>query len=50
MSLRENMFARLKDWRRIHTRYGRGAHNLLLSHGFVVLRILAALRLTGVVR
>jgi transposase len=22
----ENMFRRLKDWRRIHTRYGRSAH------------------------
>jgi transposase len=22
----ENMFGRLKDWRRIHTRYDRGAH------------------------
>jgi transposase len=23
----ENMFGRLKDWRRIHTRYDRCAHN-----------------------
>ncbi len=25
----ENMFARLKDWRRIHTRYDRCAHTFL---------------------
>ena len=28
----ENMFAKLKDWRRIHTRYDRCAHTLLLGH------------------
>ncbi|WP_240654902.1 IS5 family transposase [Croceicoccus ponticola] len=27
----ENMFGKLKDWRRIHTRYDRCAHTLLIS-------------------
>jgi transposase len=25
----ENMFGRLKDWRRVHTRYDRGAHTFM---------------------
>ena len=28
----ENMFGKLKDWRRIHTRYDRCAHTFILSH------------------
>ena len=28
----ENMFGRLKDWRRIHTRYDRCSHTFSLSH------------------
>jgi transposase len=28
----ENMFGRLKDWRRIHTRYDRGAPHLHVRH------------------
>ena len=27
----ENMFGRLKDWRRVHTRYDRCAHTFMLS-------------------
>lgn len=30
----ENMFARLKDWRRIHTRYDRCAHTFLSAIAF----------------
>ncbi len=30
----ENMFARLKDWRRIHTRYDRCAHSFLSAIAF----------------
>jgi len=30
----ENMFARLKDWRRIHTRYDRCAHTFLSAITF----------------
>jgi putative transposase len=30
----ENMFARLKDWRRIHTRYDRCAHTFLSATAF----------------
>ena len=30
----ENMFARLKDWRRIHTRYDRCAHTFLAAIKF----------------
>ncbi len=30
----ENMFARLKDWRRIHTRYDRCAHAFLSAIAF----------------
>ena len=30
----ENMFARLKDWRRIHTRYDRCAHTFLSAIEF----------------
>jgi len=30
----ENMFARLKDWRRIHTRYDRCAHTFLSAIQF----------------
>ena len=30
----ENMFARLKDWRRIHTRYDRCAHTFLSAIKF----------------
>ena len=29
----ENMFGRLKDWRRIHTRYDRSAHTYLSAIG-----------------
>lgn len=30
----ENMFARLKDWRRIHTRYDRCAHTFMSAIAF----------------
>ena len=30
----ENLFARLKDWRRIHTRYDRCAHTFLSAIAF----------------
>jgi transposase len=30
----ENLFARLKDWRRIHTRYDRCAHTFLSASAF----------------
>jgi putative transposase len=30
----ENLFARLKDWRRIHTRYDRCAHTFLYAIAF----------------
>ena len=30
----ENMFARLKDWRRIHTRYDRCSHTFLSASAF----------------
>lgn len=30
----ENMFARIKDWRRIHTRYDRCAHTFLSAIAF----------------
>lgn len=35
----ENMFARLKDWRRIHTRYDRCAHTFLSAIAFAVVFI-----------
>ena len=39
----ENMFGRLKDWRRIHTRYDRCAHNLLVGNLYRRSRRLLAL-------
>lgn len=35
----ENMFARLKDWRRIHTRYDRCAHTFLSAIAFAAIFI-----------
>jgi transposase len=35
----ENMFARLKDWRRIHTRYDRCAHTFLSAIAFAAVFI-----------
>lgn len=35
----ENMFARLKDWRRVHTRYDRCAHTFLSAIAFAAVFI-----------
>ena len=35
----ENLFARLKDWRRIHTRYDRCAHTFLSAIAFAAVFI-----------